>query len=114
MANPERPYAVVEDFLVHNCGKKVRELIVKERAKFEEGCEEHGYGRELGKAWFDIIEPFADYAFNKSHSYGYGFIAYQIAYLKANYPAEYMSALLTSVKSNLVLSTPVSTRSQKS
>ncbi|HSP05425.1 MAG TPA: OB-fold nucleic acid binding domain-containing protein, partial [Acidimicrobiales bacterium] len=52
-------------------------------------------------AWFDMIEPFADYAFNKSHSYGYGFIAYQIAYLKANYPAEYMSALLTSVKSNL-------------
>ncbi len=101
MANPDRPYAVVEDFLVHNCGKKIRELIVKERAKFEEGCEEHGYGRELGKEWFDIIEPFADYAFNKSHSYGYGFIAYQIAYLKANYPAEYMSALLTSVKSNL-------------
>src|SRR3546814_1579201 len=48
-----------------------------------------------------MIEPFADYAFNKSHSYGYGFIAYQIAYLKASYPAEYMSALLTSVKSNL-------------
>jgi DNA-directed DNA polymerase III PolC len=101
MANPDRPYAVVEDFLVHNCGKKIRELIVKERQKFEEGCEANGYGRELGKEWFDIIEPFADYAFNKSHSYGYGFIAYQIAYLKANYPAEYMSALLTSVKSNL-------------
>lgn len=101
MANADRPYAVVEDFLVHNCGKKIRELIVKERQKFEEGCEAHGYGRELGKEWFDIIEPFADYAFNKSHSYGYGFIAYQIAYLKANYPAEYMSALLTSVKSNL-------------
>jgi DNA polymerase-3 subunit alpha len=101
MANADRPYAVVEDFLVHNCGKKIRELIVKERQKFEEGCEANGYGRELGKEWFDIIEPFADYAFNKSHSYGYGFIAYQIAYLKANYPAEYMSALLTSVKSNL-------------
>jgi DNA-directed DNA polymerase III PolC len=101
MANPDRPYAVVEDFLVHNCGKKIRELIVKEREKFELGCEANGYGRELGKQWFDIIEPFADYAFNKSHSYGYGFIAYQIAYLKANYPAEYMSALLTSVKSNL-------------
>ena len=101
MANPDRPYAVVEDFLVHNCGKKIRELIVKEREKFELGCEANGYGRELGKQWFDIIEPFADYAFNKSHSYGYGFIAYQIAYLKANYPAEYMAALLTSVKSNL-------------
>ena len=95
-------YSLAEaDNLRKACGKKVRELIVKERAKFEEGCETNGYGRELGKEWFDIIEPFADYAFNKSHSYGYGFIAFQIAYLKANYPAEYMSALLTSVKSNL-------------
>jgi DNA polymerase III subunit alpha len=95
-------YSLAEaDNLRKACGKKIRELIAKEREKFEAGCEAHGYGRELGKAWFDIIEPFADYAFNKSHSYGYGFIAYQIAYLKANYPAEYMSALLTSVKSNL-------------
>jgi DNA polymerase III alpha subunit/intein/homing endonuclease len=101
MENPERPYAVVEDFLVHNCGKKVRELIAKERVKFVEGCEREGYGAELGTAWFDIIEPFADYAFNKSHSYGYGFVAYQTAYLKANYPAEYLSALLTSVKTSL-------------
>ena len=101
MANAERPYAVVEDFLVHNCGKKVRELIAKERTKFVEGCEATGYGADLGTAWFDIIEPFADYAFNKSHSYGYGFVAYQTAYLKANYPAEYLSALLTSVKSSL-------------
>ena len=49
---------------------------------------------------FDIIEPFADYSFNKSHSVGYGFIAYQTAYLKANYPVEYLAALLTSVKAN--------------
>jgi DNA-directed DNA polymerase III PolC len=101
MSDPKRPYAVVEDFLVHNCGKKDRVLIQKEREKFEAGCETEGYGRELGKAWFDIIEPFADYAFNKSHSYGYGFVAYQTAYLKANYPVEYFAALLTSVKTNL-------------
>jgi DNA polymerase-3 subunit alpha len=101
MANDERPYAVVEDFLVHNCGKKNKELIAKERVKFTEGCEATGYGKELGTAWFDIIEPFADYAFNKSHAYGYGFISYQTAYLKANYPAEYLAALLTSVKTNL-------------
>ena len=50
---------------------------------------------------FDIIEPFADYAFPKAHAYGYGFIAYQTAYLKANYPVEYLAALLTSVKANL-------------
>jgi DNA polymerase-3 subunit alpha len=101
MADPERPYAVVEDFLVHNCGKKDRNLIAKEREKFTAGCEANGYGAELGTQWFDIIEPFADYAFNKSHSFGYGFVAYQTAYLKANYPAEYLAALLTSVKSSL-------------
>ncbi len=101
MANDERPYAVVEDFLVHNCGKKNKELIAKERVKFTDGCEATGYGKELGTAWFDIIEPFADYAFNKSHAYGYGFISYQTAYLKANYPAEYLAALLTSVKTSL-------------
>ena len=50
---------------------------------------------------FDIIEPFADYAFNKSHAYGYGLVAYQTAYLKANYPVEYLACLLTSVKGNL-------------
>ena len=49
---------------------------------------------------FDTIEPFADYSFNKSHSVGYGYLAYQTAYLKANYPVEYLAALLTSVKSN--------------
>jgi DNA polymerase-3 subunit alpha len=89
------------DNLRKACGKKVRALIVKEREKFEAGCEATGYGRELGKAWFDIIEPFADYAFNKSHSYGYGFVAYQTAYLKANFPVEYLACLLTSVKTNL-------------
>ena len=89
------------DNLRKACGKKVRELIAKERTKFVEGCEATGYGPELGTAWFDIIEPFADYAFNKSHSYGYGYVAYQTAFLKANYPAEYLSALLTSVKTNL-------------
>jgi DNA polymerase III subunit alpha len=89
------------DNLRKACGKKIRELIAKEREQFEAGCEANGYGRQLGKDWFDIIEPFADYAFNKSHSYGYGLIAYQTAYLKANYPVEYFAALLTSVKSNL-------------
>ena len=49
---------------------------------------------------FDIIEPFADYSFNKSHSVGYGYLAYQTAFLKANYPVEYLAALLTSVKTN--------------
>ena len=55
----------------------------------------------LGTQLFDIIEPFADYAFNKSHAFGYGLVAYQTAYLKAHYPVEYLACLLTSVKSNL-------------
>jgi DNA polymerase-3 subunit alpha len=89
------------DNLRKAAGKKIRELIAKEREKFVAGCEAAGYGADLGRQWFDIIEPFADYAFNKSHAYGYGFVAYQTAYLKANYPAEYLAALLTSVKANL-------------
>ena len=70
----------------------------REREKFVAGCEAQGYGTEFGNEIFDIIEPFADYSFNKSHSVGYGFVAYQTAYLKANHPKEYLAALLTSVK----------------
>jgi DNA polymerase-3 subunit alpha len=95
-------YSLAEaDNLRKACGKKIREMIRREREKFVAGCEATGYGRELGGQWFDIIEPFADYAFAKSHAYGYGLIAYQTAYLKANYPVEYFAALLTSVKTNL-------------
>ena len=89
------------DNLRKACGKKQRDLMVAERQKFEEGCETTGYGITLGKQLFDIIEKFADYAFNKSHTFGYGLITYQTAYLKAHYPVEYFSALLTSVKHNL-------------
>jgi DNA polymerase-3 subunit alpha len=88
------------DNLRKACGKKNRALIAAEREKFVAGCAAEGYGEELGTELFDIIEPFADYAFNKSHSYGYGLVAYQTAWLKAHYPVEYMSALLTSVKDN--------------
>ena len=73
----------------------------KEREKFTTGVVEQGYDQSLAVEMFDIIAQFADYAFNKSHSYGYGYVAYQIAYLKANHPVEYLSALLTSVKSKL-------------
>ncbi|MDA8062949.1 MAG: DNA polymerase III subunit alpha, partial [Actinomycetota bacterium] len=86
------------DNLRKAAGKKVREIMAEEREKFVSGCEATGYGRELGTALFDIIEPFADYAFNKSHAYGYGLVIYWTAWLKANYPAEYLAALLTSVK----------------
>jgi DNA polymerase-3 subunit alpha len=95
-------YSLAEsDNLRKACGKKIRALIAQEREKFVAGCERTGYGSELGERWFAIIEPFADYAFNKSHAFGYGLIAYQTAYLKANYPVEYLAALLSSVKTNL-------------
>ena len=89
------------DNLRKACGKKIREKMAEEKVKFVDGCEKTGYGTEVGEKWWEQIEPFADYAFNKSHSYGYGFIAFQIAYLKAHFPVEYMASLLTSVKGTL-------------
>jgi DNA polymerase-3 subunit alpha len=86
------------DNLRKAAGKKVRSVMAKERQKFVDGCVQQGYDRKLGTELFDIIEPFADYAFNKSHAYGYGLVAYQTAWLKAHYPVEYLAALLTSVK----------------
>ena len=82
-------------------GKKIRELIAKERTKFVEGCVRNGHPRDFAERYFDTIEPFADYSFNKSHSVGYALVAYQTAWLKANYPVQYLAALLTSVKTNL-------------
>ncbi len=79
-------------------GKKIRELIVKERSKFVDGCVAQGHERAFGEQMFDTIEPFADYSFNKSHTVGYGLVTFQTAYLKANHPHQYLAALLTSVK----------------
>lgn len=79
-------------------GKKKREVVAEQKVKFIEGCVAKGYARELGEHLFAQIEPFADYAFNKSHAACYGYVSYQTAYLKAHHPAEYMAALLTSVK----------------
>ena len=81
-------------------GKKDRDLIARERSKFVDGCVAQGHDRTFGESIFDTIEPFADYSFNKSHSVGYGYLAFQTAYLKANHTVEYLAALLTSVKSN--------------
>jgi DNA polymerase-3 subunit alpha len=95
-------YSLAEaDSLRKAMGKKSREVMAKERASFESGCETTGYGREMGVQLFDVIARFADYAFNKSHTFGYGLVTYQTAYLKAFYPVEYFACLLTSVKSNL-------------
>lgn len=91
-------YSLAEaDNLRKACGKKLPELMAKEEDKFIQGCISTGYGEELGRKWFDLIRPFADYSFNRSHAFSYGYISYQTAYLKAHYPAEYMASLLTSV-----------------
>jgi len=76
--------------------KKVRELMVAEGEKFIARAVENGYTKQEASAVFELIEPFAGYAFNRAHSAVYGTIAYQTAYLKANYPHEYMTAVLSS------------------
>lgn len=79
-------------------GKKIPELVQEQKVRFIEGCIDNGYDKRFAEDLFALIEPFADYGFNKAHAYGYAYISYQTAYLKANYQAEYMAALLTSVK----------------
>ena len=81
-------------------GKKKKEELDKQYAGFEAGMLERGYPADAVKTLWDILVPFADYAFNKSHSAAYGVVTYWTAYLKANYPTEYMAALLTSVKND--------------
>lgn len=81
-------------------GKKKPEIMEKYRSIFIEGCLNNGYSEELAKKLFDIIEKFAGYGFNKSHSAAYGILTYITAYLKANYPYEYLNGLLKSVEGN--------------
>jgi DNA polymerase-3 subunit alpha len=76
--------------------KKIAELMQKEGEKFIKASVKNGYTPKEAEAIFQLIEPFAGYAFNKAHSAVYGTIAYQTAYLKANYPHEYMTAVLRS------------------
>ncbi len=75
-------------------GKKIPEVMKKERRNFIAGAKKSGFSTEVASEVFALIEPFAGYAFNKAHSVSYALIAYQTAYLKANYPAEYITALL--------------------
>ena len=77
-------------------GKKIAGAMKKERSNFIEGALKLGYPEKVADEVFSLIEPFAGYAFNKAHAVSYALVAYQTAYLKANYPVEYMTALLTS------------------
>ncbi|WP_425460942.1 DNA polymerase III subunit alpha [Lacisediminihabitans profunda] len=85
------------DVLRRAMGKKKKSELDKQYADFEAGMKANGYSANAVKVLWDTLMPFADYAFNKAHSAGYGVLSYWTAYLKANFPAEYMAALLTSV-----------------
>ncbi|MGV0699996.1 DNA polymerase III subunit alpha [Mycolicibacter sinensis] len=85
------------DALRKAMGKKKLEVLEAEYKGFYEGMTTNGFSEKAVKALWDTILPFAGYAFNKSHAAGYGLVSYWTAYLKANYPAEYMAGLLTSV-----------------
>jgi len=75
-------------------GKKIPEVMKKERRNFITRAKKNGFSTEVASEVFTLIEPFAGYAFNKAHAVSYALIAYQTAYLKANYPAEYITAFL--------------------
>jgi len=85
------------DILRRAMGKKQPEVMKEQRTKFVEGALRRGCSKEKAEEIFDLIEYFAGYGFNKSHSAAYALISYQTAYLKAHYPTEYLAACLTSV-----------------
>ncbi|WP_030866575.1 DNA polymerase III subunit alpha [Streptomyces violaceoruber] len=86
------------DILRRVMGKKKPDELAKNFVLFQAGARKNGYSDEAIQALWDVLVPFAGYAFNKAHSAAYGLVSYWTGYLKANYPAEYMAALLTSVK----------------
>ncbi len=86
------------DLLRRAMGKKKREVLEAEKEGFSEGMRANGYSQRAVDTLWEILVPFSDYAFNKSHTAGYGLVSYWTAYLKANHPAHYMAALLSSVK----------------
>ncbi len=86
------------DLLRKAMGKKNKDILDKEYVNFEAGMIANGFSTAPIKKLWDTLIPFSDYAFNRAHSAGYGLVSYWTAYLKANFPTEYMAALLTSVR----------------
>ncbi|WP_018132013.1 DNA polymerase III subunit alpha [Effusibacillus pohliae] len=84
------------DSLRRAVGKKKRDVLQQQRELFVAGCQRNGYDETIAHEVYDLIVRFADYGFNRSHAVAYAVVAYRTAYLKANYPAEFMAALLTS------------------
>jgi DNA polymerase-3 subunit alpha len=89
------------DLLRRAMGKKDKEKMAKERVKFVDGCKElNNIEPKKANEIFDLLEKFAGYGFNRSHSAAYAWVSYQTAYLKANYPVEFMAAVMSNEISN--------------
>ena len=86
------------DLLRKAMGKKNKEILDKEYIPFEAGMKANGFSNAAINRLWEVLIPFSDYAFNRAHSAGYGVVSFWTAYLKANFPTEYMAALLTSVR----------------
>jgi len=86
------------DLLRKAMGKKDKKILDKEKVHFEAGMKSNGFSEDAVEKLWQTLIPFSDYAFNRAHSAGYGLLSFWTAYLKANYPTEYMAALLTSVR----------------
>ncbi len=84
------------DLMRRAMGKKDKELMAKQRDEFIEGAVKNGIDRKIAESIFDMLEKFASYGFNKSHAVAYAYLAYQTAYLKAHFPAEFMAATMSS------------------
>ncbi|MCR3906810.1 MAG: DNA polymerase III subunit alpha [Tenericutes bacterium] len=101
IANEFAGYTLAEaDLLRRGISKKDLTILEEERKRFVEKCQSQKYSQEIAEQIYDLIVKFADYGFNRSHSVAYSMIAYQMAYLKANYYAEFMTILLSSVTGN--------------
>ena len=91
-------YSLTEaDLLRKVMGKKLVDKMVEERSKFTDGCVANGYDAVFASKLFDMIEAFSRYSFNSSHAYSYAYLSYYTAFLKANYPKEFMAALCSSM-----------------
>ena len=92
-------YSIADaDNLRRAMGKKIKQVMAAEEEKFVAGCVEQGHSEKTGRDLFALIAHFAGYGFPKAHATAYGFVAYQTAYLKAHFPAEYLASLLTATK----------------
>jgi DNA polymerase-3 subunit alpha len=101
IANDMAGFSMSEaDDLRKAMGKKIPALMAEQRAKFLQGAKGRGVKEKVAERVFELMEKFAGYGFNKAHATAYGIVAYQTAYLKANYPVEFMAALLTSEMAN--------------